>query len=76
MNPDGISYIEMAREFAAGDSSALVNGYWSPLYPFAVGLALRVTDPGPAWEAGVAHLVNLLIYIAGLAVLMWVWAEC
>ncbi len=76
MNPDGISYIEMAREFAAGDSSALVNGYWSPLYPFLVGLTLWVIDPGPAWEAGVAHLVNYLIYIAGLAVFMWLWAEC
>src|SRR6478609_961409 len=46
-NPDGISYIEIAKLFSAGDVSAVSNGYWSPLYPIVVAIALRIGDLWP-----------------------------
>ena len=33
LNPDGISYIEMARHALAGGPHELINGLWSPGYP-------------------------------------------
>ena len=31
INPDGISYISLARKYIAGDFTHVVNGHWSPL---------------------------------------------
>ncbi len=42
MTPDGISYIEIAWAAARGGLSHLVNGYWSPLYPFLLSLEFRL----------------------------------
>jgi hypothetical protein len=33
VNPDGISYLDMGDAFSRVGWSAMVNGYWSPLYP-------------------------------------------
>jgi hypothetical protein len=67
MNPDGISYIEMAEGAASGDWHSLVNGYWSPLYPFLISVALHIFHPPPEWEFTLVHGVNLLIYLVGFA---------
>jgi hypothetical protein len=72
VNPDGISYIELAKLFATADLSALSNGYWSPLYPLLVAIALRASDlwPGasPA-ELSVVLATNLIVFgLAGLAI--------
>jgi hypothetical protein len=66
MNPDGISYLDMATSLAQGHWRSLVSGYWSPLYPFLLGVALRVLRPSPAWESTVAHFLNAGIFIAAL----------
>jgi 4-amino-4-deoxy-L-arabinose transferase-like glycosyltransferase len=42
VNPDGISYIELAKLFSSGDLAALSNGYWSPLYPILIAIARLV----------------------------------
>ncbi len=46
INPDGISYISIARRYLAGDLRGAVNGYWGPLFSWALVpfLALRI-DP-------------------------------
>ncbi|MBX7218672.1 MAG: hypothetical protein K1Y36_01885 [Blastocatellia bacterium] len=31
INPDGVSYISIAREYASGQYSQAVNGYWGPM---------------------------------------------
>src|SRR6266566_1568212 len=66
MNPDGISYLDMGDGFWRGDWRMLLNGYWSPLYGFVVGLALKILKPSPYWEFPVVHLVNFLIYLLAL----------
>ena len=66
MNPDGISYLEIAR---AGISSwhGFLNAYWSPLYPFLLSLMLRWFKPSLFWEFPATHFLNLAIYFAGYA---------
>lgn len=45
VNPDGVSYVDLARAFAAHGPRALVNGYWSPLYPAVLGSAFAIGHP-------------------------------
>jgi len=66
VSPDGLSYVEMAQAAARGDWSALVNGYWSPLYPFLLNVAFRILHPSMAWESTVVHAVNFLLYLVSL----------
>ena len=63
MNPDGISYIEMAEAAAQGGWHALVNGYWSPLYPLLLDASFRLFHPGIDWEFTTVHMVNLGLYL-------------
>jgi hypothetical protein len=62
-SPDGISYLDIANQCAQGNWHSLVNGYWSPLYPFLLGLGFRVLRPSPYWESTVAHFVNFGIFV-------------
>ena len=66
MNPDGISYIEMAEAAAQGGWHALVNGYWSPLYPLLLDVSFRLFHPGIDWEFTTVHMVNLGLYLGDL----------
>jgi len=63
VSPDGISYLDIAQACARNEWHSLVNGYWSPLYPFLLGLAFRLLRPSPYWESTVVHLVNFGIFI-------------
>ena len=61
MNPDGISYLDIGDKVWSGDWPALVNGYWSPIYGFFLGLALKVLKPSSYWEFPAVHLVNFCL---------------
>ena len=63
VNPDGISYLDTVSAVARGDWHSLVNGYWSPLYPFLLGVTFRILKPSLYWESTVAHFVNFGIFI-------------
>jgi len=73
INPDGISYLDLGDAYLRGDWSAAINGYWSPLYPVVLGLALKILKPSPAWEFPVAHYVTFGIYIAALLCFRFFW---
>ncbi len=66
MTPDGISYLDLADYFGRGDWLHGVNALWSPLYPFLLGLFMRVARPDPFWEFPAVHLLNLGIYVFAL----------
>lgn len=66
MNPDGISYLDVGDSFFQRDWAHAVNAWWSPLYPWALGVAVGVTKPSPKWEFPVVHLVNLAIFLIAL----------
>jgi hypothetical protein len=67
INPDGISYIEIAWAAVHTGFRGLVNGYWSPLYPFLLSICFRVVHPSAHWEFAAVHFVNFAIYLANLA---------
>jgi hypothetical protein len=65
--PDSISYIEIAWATVRGGLHQIVNGYWSPLYPFLLSLVFRYIHPTMEWEFTAAHLLNFGVYVASLA---------
>jgi len=67
INPDGISYLDMADQLLQGNLRALVHPYWSPLYSCLLALGLKVFSPGPANEILTVHLVNSFIGLMALA---------
>jgi hypothetical protein len=62
MNADGMSYLDMALESLKSGPTNLINGYWSPLYPALISVALAILRPPPAALFPVVHLVNVLIF--------------
>jgi hypothetical protein len=66
VNPDSISYIEMAEAAARGGWHALVNGYWSPLYPLLLSIGFRLFQPAMYWEFTFVHMVNFALYLTDL----------
>lgn len=67
MNPDGISYLDIADAYSQGRWTEAVNAYWSPLYSWLLGLALFALKPSAYWEFPVVHMTNFLIYLVTLA---------
>lgn len=67
MNPDGMCYLDMGDAFFHHKWFDFLNGYWSPLYSWLVGLALFVIKPSRTWEFPVVQAVNFFIYAAALA---------
>src|SRR2546422_7362221 len=67
VSPDSISYIEIGWATARGGLHQIVNAYWSPLYPFLLSLVFRCFHPTVHWDFTAAHLLNLVVYIAGFA---------
>jgi hypothetical protein len=67
MNADGISYLDLAQDYLHSGWSALVNGYWSPFYPWLLGAGLRATRASMYWESTSAHALNFLVFAASMA---------
>ena len=70
LNPDGVSYVEMAGNAVAGGPGGVINGYWSPGYPVLIMPVLGVVRAG--WDAviPVLHTVNLAVYVVSLLVFL------
>ncbi len=66
MNPDGIHYLDMGDAYWRGDWHMAINAWWSPLYSWLLGLCLMALKPSADREFPVAHLVNLLVYVAAI----------
>jgi hypothetical protein len=66
MNSDGESYLDIGDAYFRHDWAAAVNGYWSPLYSWLLGLALHTLRPSPHWEFITVHFVNLMVYVLAL----------
>ena len=66
MQSDGISYLDMGDALVRGDWKMAINAYWSPLYPWLQGVALRLFKPSAYSEFTVVQFVNFLIYLFAL----------
>src|SRR5271170_678573 len=72
---DSVSYLDIARDIAEGQLRAAVHAYWSPGYPAILSFFLWLFRPNAYWECPLAHFVNVLIFIAGLAAFHLFWGE-
>ena len=64
---DGISYLEIARNYAGGRWSLAVNAYWSPLLSWLLAIPMKWPAIGDRWELTALHAVSFAAYLAGLA---------
>ena len=67
LNPDGLSYLDLADALQRGHWSAALNAYWNPLYPALLAVFARPATIPPGWEFTSAHVLNFAIYLAALA---------
>jgi 4-amino-4-deoxy-L-arabinose transferase-like glycosyltransferase len=75
ISPDGVAYLDLSDAIVDGRLGDLVNAYWSPAYPFAIGVVRLVLDPtplgAPQWEFTLVHVVNVLAFLLALGAFEW-----
>jgi hypothetical protein len=62
MDPDGMDYLDIAREVAGGHWRAVANGYWGTLNSVLLAPLFRF-HPSPERELLLAHLEGILILL-------------
>lgn len=68
VSADAISYLDMSDGvMPGGDWHRLINGVWSPLYPFLLGVFRRIFNISPANEIVAGHLLNLAFFLFAFA---------
>lgn len=70
INPDGVSYLDLAARLSAGDAGSFLQGYWSPLYPALIATATSFTGATPEAALTTAHVINGL---AALGAILGAW---
>ena len=75
INPDMISYLDIADAYSRWDWSKAINAYWSPLYSWILGVVMFVLRPSPCWELTIVRLVGFGIYVFALACFSLFWFE-
>ena len=63
MNPDGISYLDIADRYLAHDWAGAINATWSPALSWIFAGVLGVTTPSPAFEFTIVHLTLYSLYL-------------
>jgi hypothetical protein len=66
VNPDGVSYLDIAAACLKGNWGALINALWSPLYPALLSFWLSLFRPSACWEARTVRLFNFGVLVFGL----------
>jgi hypothetical protein len=74
LNPDGVSYLDLAAAVPKHDWSHFVQGYWSPLFPLIVGEISQVTGLVGANLVPVTHVINTIAAVAGVWII-WRWSR-
>ena len=65
LNPDGVSYFDLADALRRGEWASFVQGYWSPLYPVLLVPFRVVAAASGADTLAAAHFANSFIAIVG-----------
>jgi hypothetical protein len=66
LNPDGISYLDMARHVVEGSPGQLISGYWSPGYPVLLLPVVALLHGQWSGLIPALHLINLGLFMVGL----------
>ncbi|MGH7593625.1 MAG: hypothetical protein ACRELE_07225 [Gemmatimonadales bacterium] len=74
VNPDGVSYLDLAAAVQRGDWTHFVQGYWSPLLPFLTGIAGSIGGLSGPQLVPVTHALNLVVALGALLII-WLWAR-
>ena len=75
MNEDGIGYLDMGDAWFRGDWEMAINGVWSPLYSWILGLVIAIFEPSVRWEFPAAQMTNFAIYAVALVCFEFFWRE-
>src|SRR6266568_9284575 len=68
VSTDSISYLDMSDGVLPGsDLHRLINGVWSPLYPFLLGVFRRIFNISPQHEIVARHLLNIVFFLFAFA---------
>jgi hypothetical protein len=69
---DSISYMDMSDGVMSGGNwHRLINGVWSPLYPFLLGLFRRVFSISPANEIPTGHFLDIGFFLFAFICFEW-----
>lgn len=72
LNPDAVSYLDIADAYARRDWGAAFPAHWSPMLPLSLSLARLIGGTSGTTEILLAHAVNLLWFmIAGAGALFF-----
>jgi hypothetical protein len=63
---DGISYLDIARNYSAGNWRKAVNASWSPLFSWLLAPVLWALGPDRRNDLIALHTLNLLVYFVAL----------
>lgn len=74
LDPDGVSYSDLAKALLRGDWRNGFSSYWSPLYSWQLAFGYAVFRPGIHWLIFVPHVINFIGFVAAL--LIWEWLLC
>ncbi|MEM8929720.1 MAG: hypothetical protein AAGE94_01015 [Acidobacteriota bacterium] len=74
ISPDGLAYLDLADGWGESVDSVLTNAYWSPAYPFVLGVALSTLVPTPAWESMLVRTVDFGFFVAALLTFELFWS--
>ena len=66
IEPDGVNYLDIAREYLRHDWKHAINAYWSPLLSWLLALAIRITGANSYWKIPLLHLLNFGIFCVSL----------
>jgi hypothetical protein len=73
MNPDGLSYLDQAAAWRAGDLGNAVNSYWSPGFPLLLAVWQTITEPLGLPVIPGAHLLAAVVAIGFAVAAMRLW---
>ncbi len=65
-NPDGISYIDIAREWMLRPGLHAVSTYWSPLFSWCLAVAATISSATPLQWFAVGHAITAICLIGTL----------
>jgi hypothetical protein len=66
VNPDGVSFLDLSDDIAAGHWGSAVNAHWGPLYPAILSVWLRPLAPGSPFESTAVHALNGVLFLVSM----------
>ncbi len=66
IEPDGVNYLDIAREYLKGSAGHAINGFWSPLWPWILMAVEGAAHGRSYWEVPVLHALNFLAFWVSL----------